>query len=345
MICRNCSAVIPDDSEQCPSCGRDPAKRGRSRKTTVIILLLSLVIFSSCVSIAVKINRTPAEPTSASSASAASESTAFFVLKTTITQTDTTVPTTASTKVTESTAEKETKSFKNFEVETFAVNGTADIGKTERARIKADKADFQKNGEDYIETICRSIISKNSYAWLTVDFGDSTGIVFLADNTGGADYGKIDENGLIRELYGSFIISRQADYSYYPVLLSTTAEPTQTTGSEQTESQKQTTETTENAPSTAASSTAAETKTTKEPKTVTETKPTESKTSEPKTTTEMAAAKAAPSDSVSDSTVYITATGSKFHRDGCASLNKSKIKIDRDKAISEGYEPCKRCKP
>lgn len=343
MICRNCSAVIPDDSEKCPSCGRNPAKRGRSRKTAFIVFLLSLVIFSSCVSIAVRINRAPADPTSAFSTAPTSESSALFALKTTLTQSETTVCVTE-TKPAESSASKETKSFKDFEVETFAVSGTTDSGKTERALIKADKEDFRKNGEEYIETICRSIISKNSYAWLTVDFGDSTGIVFLSDNTGGADYGKIDENGLISELYGSFIISRQADYSYYPVLPSTTAETTQTTGSEQTKKETQTTETTANAPSTAASSTVAETKTTKESETVTETKPTESKTSEPKTT-EKATPKATPSDSVSDSTVYITNTGSKFHRDGCASLKKSKIKIDREKAIGEGYEPCKRCNP
>ena len=343
MICRNCSAVIPDDSEKCPSCGRDPEKRGRSRKTAFIIFLLSLIIFSSCVAIAVRINRAPAEPTSASSTSVTSESSALFALKTTLTQSETTVCVTE-TKPTESTAPKETKSFKDFEVETFTVSSAADGEKTERALIKADKEDFQKNGKDYIETICRSIISKNSYIWLTVDFGDSTGIVFLSDNTGGADYGKIDENGLISELYGSFIISRQADYSYYPVLPPTTAEPTQTTGCEQTESQKQTTETTISAPGSSASSTTAEAKTTNEPETVTEAKPTENKSSEPKTT-EKTEPKAAPSDSVSDSVVYITNTGSKYHRDGCASLKKSKIKTDRDKAISEGYEPCKRCNP
>lgn len=43
--------------------------------------------------------------------------------------------------------------------------------------------------------------------------------------------------------------------------------------------------------------------------------------------------------------VYVTRTGSKYHRDGCSSLSKSKIEITLKEAIEQGYEPCKRCKP
>lgn len=43
--------------------------------------------------------------------------------------------------------------------------------------------------------------------------------------------------------------------------------------------------------------------------------------------------------------VYITRTGSKYHRDGCSSLSRSKIEITLKEAVEEGYEPCKRCKP
>lgn len=44
-------------------------------------------------------------------------------------------------------------------------------------------------------------------------------------------------------------------------------------------------------------------------------------------------------------TVYITKTGSKFHRAGCRYLRESKIAIDRDEAIALGYTPCSVCKP
>ena len=46
-----------------------------------------------------------------------------------------------------------------------------------------------------------------------------------------------------------------------------------------------------------------------------------------------------------DTIVYVTRTGSKYHRDGCGSLSKSKIEITLKEAVEEGYEPCKRCKP
>ena len=41
--------------------------------------------------------------------------------------------------------------------------------------------------------------------------------------------------------------------------------------------------------------------------------------------------------------VYITNTGSKYHRESCSSLRKSKIPISLKKAKSDGYGPCGRC--
>ncbi|MBI5778910.1 MAG: phospholipase D family protein [Planctomycetes bacterium] len=44
-------------------------------------------------------------------------------------------------------------------------------------------------------------------------------------------------------------------------------------------------------------------------------------------------------------TVYITRTGSKYHRSECQHLAKSKIPIKLKDAKAKGYEPCKVCKP
>lgn len=44
-------------------------------------------------------------------------------------------------------------------------------------------------------------------------------------------------------------------------------------------------------------------------------------------------------------TVYITEYGSKYHSSGCRYLWNSKIAIDINEAISEGYEPCSICNP
>lgn len=42
--------------------------------------------------------------------------------------------------------------------------------------------------------------------------------------------------------------------------------------------------------------------------------------------------------------VYITDTGSKYHRSNCSYL-KSKNAITKEKAISQGYSACSRCRP
>lgn len=43
--------------------------------------------------------------------------------------------------------------------------------------------------------------------------------------------------------------------------------------------------------------------------------------------------------------VYITKTGTKYHRAGCRYLSKSSIPITRQEAIARGYTPCSVCKP
>lgn len=47
----------------------------------------------------------------------------------------------------------------------------------------------------------------------------------------------------------------------------------------------------------------------------------------------------------SSRTVYITQTGSKYHRDGCRYLSRSQIPIDLDDAIAQGYDACSVCNP
>ncbi len=49
--------------------------------------------------------------------------------------------------------------------------------------------------------------------------------------------------------------------------------------------------------------------------------------------------------SAQDVTVYITKTGSKYHREGCTSLSRSSIPVSLSNAIGRGYAPCKICSP
>lgn len=44
-------------------------------------------------------------------------------------------------------------------------------------------------------------------------------------------------------------------------------------------------------------------------------------------------------------TVYITNSGTKYHKEGCRFLSKSKIEISLSDAIAKGYEVCSVCKP
>ncbi len=46
-----------------------------------------------------------------------------------------------------------------------------------------------------------------------------------------------------------------------------------------------------------------------------------------------------------DNYVYITETGTKYHRSGCRYLDSSSIKIERSTAQAQGYEACGVCKP
>jgi len=44
-------------------------------------------------------------------------------------------------------------------------------------------------------------------------------------------------------------------------------------------------------------------------------------------------------------TVHATATGKRYHREGCSSLSKSDIPMTRKEAEAKGLTPCKVCKP
>ena len=51
------------------------------------------------------------------------------------------------------------------------------------------------------------------------------------------------------------------------------------------------------------------------------------------------------SKSDSNTIVYITKSGKKYHQSWCTYLRKSRIAISLKDAKSRGYSPCSRCKP
>jgi hypothetical protein len=44
-------------------------------------------------------------------------------------------------------------------------------------------------------------------------------------------------------------------------------------------------------------------------------------------------------------TVYITQSGTKYHKEDCSYLSSSKIAITLGEACAKGYSPCSVCKP
>jgi hypothetical protein len=53
----------------------------------------------------------------------------------------------------------------------------------------------------------------------------------------------------------------------------------------------------------------------------------------------------APISAIAPAKVYITNSGTKYHRAGCRYLKKSALDIELDAAKKAGYTPCKVCKP
>ncbi len=49
--------------------------------------------------------------------------------------------------------------------------------------------------------------------------------------------------------------------------------------------------------------------------------------------------------SAQDALVYVTRTGSKYHREGCSSLRAGATAVSLAEATAAGYEPCARCDP
>ena len=54
---------------------------------------------------------------------------------------------------------------------------------------------------------------------------------------------------------------------------------------------------------------------------------------------------AKPAPAPGTTVVYITATGTRYHRESCSYLKHSKIKTTLAEAQSKHLKPCRKCKP
>lgn len=70
---------------------------------------------------------------------------------------------------------------------------------------------------------------------------------------------------------------------------------------------------------------------------------TEKDVTQPITTDKAVEDEEMPSEEADSTYCYITSSGTKYHRDGCSYLKKSKTKLTLSEAKSNGYSPCSRC--
>ena len=69
--------------------------------------------------------------------------------------------------------------------------------------------------EQYDE-FCDQVVRDSGYNWVTIDFGDGTGLQFAGSTPAIATYGTLDEEGCIVESAGSVMMTDGDTYEYTP---------------------------------------------------------------------------------------------------------------------------------
>lgn len=93
-------------------------------------------------------------------------------------------------------------------------NGTRTEIIGSRMEIKADKSKVKQMKASEFRTFVEFIdVYIKAYNWVTIDFGDGTGIVFPGNVTQVADYGTIDKDGSIIKSKGQIIPSQEFNLS------------------------------------------------------------------------------------------------------------------------------------
>ena len=67
--------------------------------------------------------------------------------------------------------------------------------------------------EEYAE-FCKTVVDGSGYNWVTISFGDGTGIQFQSSISYVATYGTIDSDGCIEEAIGMIMVQDDGTYSY-----------------------------------------------------------------------------------------------------------------------------------
>ena len=285
MRCQNCGASLPPDTTICPVCEKETTKETNNNVPRLLIggavVLMVCLCVVLCFSLQKKTQPSFEEDTDLSSFS-------WF-------EPDESEQ--ASSGVPEADGSYALTDAANRPLGTYSV-----LSMTKREFRTMDEGSvcsFWDNAAD-AETL-----------YSTIRFEDGSGIVFSKGNSSAADYGCLDENAYISDVYGVLLRTEDGALSFLA------KDPAH--GDPLTADEEQTTvQAIGNVIVTSEAQTTAQN--------VTE-DVTQNKEYEPA------------------QTVYITDSGEKFHRFGCSYLNDSAEAISRAQAEEKGYTACSRCEP
>lgn len=181
-----------------------------------------------------------------------------------------------------------------------------------RGLLNITKEDFKSLEKNELYNLFEYLSELNEYSWITLNFEDGTGIVTYPGNKSTYLYGFLNDYGQVSYITGAILKSEKEGFEF--IVNSTYAD-----------SEKQTDN--------------AVTKITSE-KSCNTTEFSEISFSETENTSD---SNESNIDNATAETVYITASGTKYHRNNCSYLSKSKISISLSKAVEQGYSPCSRC--
>lgn len=308
MICKRCECIIDDDCEVCPACGKDPTIDLKSKvinPRTIIALLVCVIIAAISISLSIKYVKVKSD------VSITTETTLDVTLIET--ESETAVVSSIDNMIANvNTMPDEFDSSTTLsDAKITEISVSNSFGKTSQyAKVTITKNQLRKTTEQEFSSFYNSKVISDNYEWVTIACDDSTGIVFFSKKDF-AVYGELNSMDLISQAIGVITLNNDKKYKYTTL---------------------------ENISYSTDDITAENSETINEAANITE-KPLLTASAEPSSQGNVI------EDNNNSSVVYVTASGKKFHLDGCSYLNKSKIAITRSQAIADGYEPCSRCKP
>lgn len=299
MICRKCSAIIPDGSEKCPVCNKNPGKstgKTKSKILTGITFIVCFLFASALIALGIKasdnsFNKLKSEFSSEVSTNHETKETTLKSIEPDITDASGLLPIP--------------------EIKTTAVF-SSDISSYKKGEVSFDKDVFKEITLDEFKLFINNEIKGKNFCWFTINFNDSTGIVFRGTDLSVISYGSINQDGEIKETFGYILLKTDGDYVYREI-------QRQSSIFETTEISEETSE--------------AEIASQSEDESITDTTENEEENSSDTTEEESA------------NTVYVTPSGKKYHKASCRYISSTSTALSLSEAKAKGYDACKVCKP